>query len=92
MRFRLRPGVDEEAFRAADKKLQTEFAYQQPGLRRRTAARSDEGEWIVVDLWTSAADSEACATRWESDAVVQELMAFVDPDTVVVASYEELGG
>jgi hypothetical protein len=32
MRFRLRPGADEAAFLAADKRVQEEFAYQQPGL------------------------------------------------------------
>src|SRR5262245_44247260 len=50
MTFRLRDGADEAGFRAADQRLQTEFAYQQPGLLRRTTATGDDG-WIVVDLW-----------------------------------------
>jgi hypothetical protein len=40
-RFRLRPGVSPAEFAAADARLQTEFAYQQPGLLRRTAALAD---------------------------------------------------
>ena len=45
MTFRLRLGVDEAEFLGVDKRLQSEFAYQQPGLVRRTTARSDDGAW-----------------------------------------------
>jgi hypothetical protein len=92
MRFRLSPGADMEGFMAADKRLQMEFAYQQPGLLRRTTARSADGSWLVVDLWRSAADADACAARWDSDPVVAAFMAFLDRDTVVSERYDELGG
>jgi hypothetical protein len=61
MRFRLAPGRDEAEFIAADRRLQQEFAYQQPGLVRRTTARGADGDWVVIDLWRSAADADACA-------------------------------
>jgi hypothetical protein len=60
MRFRLPPGADEAAFLAADRRVQEEFAYHQPGLLRRTTARGQDGGWIVIDLWRSAADADAC--------------------------------
>jgi hypothetical protein len=41
MTFRLRPGVDEAEFLGVDKRLQSEFAYQQPGLVRRTTGHAD---------------------------------------------------
>jgi hypothetical protein len=59
-----------------------EFAYHQQGLVRRTTARSDDGEWIVVDLWQSASDADACAQRWERDPVVAEFVALVDGRSV----------
>jgi len=90
MTFRLAAGADEEAFLAVDKRLQTDFAYQQPGLLRRTTAHSVDGQWIVLDLWASAADADACAVRWESDPIAAEFMAFVDRDTVTVVRYELL--
>jgi hypothetical protein len=93
MTFRLREGVDESAFLAADQRLQSDFAYQQPGLVRRTTARGQgerSGDWIVVDLWQSAEDADACAARWEGDPVAQELMALVDPDSVEVRRYADL--
>ena len=79
MRFRLAPGGDEATFIAADRRLQQEFAYQQPGLLRRTTARGADG-WVVIDLWRSAADADACAARWDSDPVVAAFMALVDAD------------
>jgi hypothetical protein len=93
MTFRLAAGADEGAFLAADKRLQSDFAYQQPGLVRRTTARGlrdRAGEWIVVDLWRSAEDADACADRWDGDPVAQEFMAFVDADTVEVRRYADL--
>ena len=95
MTFRLRVGADEEAFLAVDTRLQSDFAYQQPGLVRRTIARGrgDRAqEWIVVDVWWSAENADACAHRWEHDALAQEFMAFLDPTTVDVRRYEDLPG
>lgn len=90
--FRLAAGADEDAFLAADRRVQTEFAYRQPGLLRRTTARStsDEGGWIVIDLWASAADADACDARWPADPAAGAFMAFVDPSSVVSARYETL--
>jgi hypothetical protein len=90
MRFRLRPGGDETAFLAADKRLQEEFAYQQPGLLRRTTARGRDGSWIVIDLWRTEADSDAGAARWELDPVPQAFMDLVDRQSVTVERYEPL--
>src|SRR5580765_7064324 len=91
--FRLRDGADEEAFLAVDQRLQSEFAYQQPGLVRRTIARgqgAQKGEWVVVDLWGDADSADACAQRWDADALAQQFMSFVDKDSVDVRRYEDL--
>lgn len=90
MRFRLRPGVDEGDFREADARLQTDFAYRQPGLLRRTTARAGDGEWLVIDLWRTAADADACAARWDDHPTVRAFMGFVDPASVTTARYLEM--
>lgn len=89
LRFELAPGADEGAFRDADKLVQAEFAYQQPGLVRRTTARGDGG-WVVIDLWHSAAAAEACNARWGKDPVTAAFMSFVAEDSVTVERYVEL--
>jgi hypothetical protein len=88
MRFRLTEQADDQAFEAADRRVQTEFAYQQPGLLRRTLARAEGGEWIVIDVWHSKEDAERCAEAWEGDLATAEFMSFVDAGTVSVGRYE----
>jgi hypothetical protein len=94
MTFRLVEGTDEDAFLAVDKRLQSDFAYQQPGLLRRTLARGvgdRAGEWVVVDLWAGGAEADACAVRWDDDPRAQEFMALVDPSSVEVRRYVDFG-
>ncbi len=90
MRFRLAEKADPQAFEAADRRVQTEFAYRQPGLQRRTVARAEDGEWVVIDLWRTDQDAERCARAWEGDPVTAEFMSFVDADSVSVRRYETL--
>jgi len=89
MRFRLADGVEESAFLAADKELQEEFAYRQPGLLRRTTAKGDDGRWIVIDLWRSAADADACEARWDADPVAERFMRLVEPSSLDTERYIE---
>jgi hypothetical protein len=90
--FRLADGVAEDAFLTADRRVQTEFAYRQTGLLRRTVARatSDDRVWIVVDLWASAADADACEAKWATDPLAADFMACVDAPSVRAARYETL--
>jgi len=82
LRFALRPGADEAAFFAADRRVQTDFAYLQPGLLRRTTARGADGGWVVIDLWRSAGEADACDQRWGNDPAATEFMSYVDRSTV----------
>jgi hypothetical protein len=88
--FKLRPAADEAAFMAVDKRLQAEFAYQQPGLMRRTTARGTDGDWVVIDLWRSEADAERTSRAWGNDPLTAEFTGLIDPDTVLVRRYHEL--
>jgi hypothetical protein len=82
MQFRLLAGISDDEFLAADNRLQIEFAYQQPGMLRRTTAHDEHGEWLVIDHWRSAADADACAERWGRDAIAQNFMRLVDRASV----------
>jgi hypothetical protein len=90
MRFRLAPDADEAAFRAVDARVQVDFAYRQAGLMRRTTTRSDDGEWLVIDLWSSEEAASACSEAWDDDPVTNEFMSFIDPSTVQVGRYQTL--
>jgi len=90
MRFRLVPGADEDAFKAADGRVQSDFAYRQPGLLRRTTARADDGTWIVIDLWRSEPDADAAGGRWDGHPVTAQFMSFVDATSVRTERYRTL--
>jgi hypothetical protein len=88
--FRLVSGASEEAFLAADKRVQTEFAYRQPGLLRRTTARAENSDWVVIDLWRSSSDADACDAKWGEDEATRDFMTFVDRSTMSVGRYQVL--
>ncbi|HMC70919.1 MAG TPA: hypothetical protein VKJ07_17310 [Mycobacteriales bacterium] len=73
--------------RAADARMQTDFAYQQPGLARRTTARDRDGRWCVVTLWASYDDATAAESAAESDDVAQTFWSLVDRDSVSVQRF-----
>ena len=88
--FRLQPGADEEAFLQADYRVQTEFAPFQPGFVRRTTARGQDGEWLVVVLWGSAAHAEQAIAASRSDPAMRALAAFVDPSSHRIQRFDTL--
>lgn len=90
MRFRLRPDADTDAFLAADRRVQSEFAYRQPGMLRRTLARAADGEWVVIDLWRGLADADGATRAWEDDPATATFMEFVDRPSVSVERFETL--
>ena len=88
--FRLGPGADEESFVAADRRVQTGFMYRRPGLLRRTTARGDGGDWLVVAVWDSVENAEATEEASRGDAAVAAFSGFVDPPTVRIGRYRTL--
>ena len=92
--FRLRDGVDEAAFVAADAAAQAGFFYQQPGLVRRTTARGADGEWLVATIWTSADAADGAETALHDPSANAQVRAYLDclADPVVVRRYDQLQG
>ncbi len=69
-------------FLAADARFQTEVAYQQPGLVRRTTARGEGGRWGVVSRWASAADADRAAVALVTHPATVALRGFVDASSI----------
>jgi hypothetical protein len=88
--FRLKEGIDEDAFLAANERMQTEFIYQQPGFVRRTTARAKDGEWLVIGVWSTQADAVAARQVAEGDPVSRAATAMVDASSVTVKRFETL--
>jgi hypothetical protein len=88
--FRLAEGADEADFLEADRDVQTEFAYQQPGLLRRTTARGADGSWLVIDVFRSPEDADAYDRVWGQNEWTSRFMSLVDAASVRTARYEQL--
>ncbi len=88
--FRLVEGADEAAFIEADSRMQQEFFHAQPGFVRRTAARSDDGEWLECTFWDSAADAMASAEAAHTAPAAKACLVFMDLSTFRVSSYTAL--
>ncbi len=90
--FRPRADVTEAALMAADASVQTGFAYLQPGLVRRTTARSTDGEWLVVTIWESDDAADAAQRASTTADVVAEFAALLEPGTVTTRRFATLPG
>jgi hypothetical protein len=88
--FRLAPDVDEDGFLTADRQAQVEFLYKQRGLLRRTTARGEGGEWLVVTVWGSSPDADASATTSDDDPAITRFKSFLDPSTIAMRRYHTL--
>lgn len=92
--FRLRDGVDDAAFVAADATAQQGFYYLQPGLARRTTARSVDtaGEWLCIVVWFTAENAEAAADAAHDHPDTKAAFALIDPASFDVRRFEPLAG
>lgn len=89
MIFRLRHTSDVGDFLAVDERVQTEVAYQCPGLLRRTIARNGD-RWLVLQSWASADACAHGADTASSSPLFATFMAFVDPSTVTVERFGDV--
>ncbi len=81
--FRLHGGADIDTFLAIDGRVQTEVAYQCPGLLRRTLARDGE-RWLVLQIWLTPEAGTAGGQELATSPLGADFMSFVDSSTLVV--------
>ena len=87
--FRLAEGISTVEFLAIDARFQEDFAYQQKGLLRRTTARSDDGTWLVVNLWDSRESADAPRNTDNCQDVIREMQRCIDFSTHKVERFTD---
>ena len=87
VRFRLKDGVDEGEFHQINERFQQEVVPTLPGLQRREATHSPEGEWLLVLRY---ADMESASRAMQSDSseVSRALISFIDMGSMNFGRYE----
>lgn len=90
--FRPRAGVSEDELLAAESRACREFTHLQAGIVRRMTAVSDDGEWLVVQLWADEATADAAAAAAATDPAIGALHALADPASLTTRRYGDIGG
>jgi hypothetical protein len=88
--FELNNGVSVEEFLEIDARFQEEFAYQIPGLLRRTTARGETGTWIVINLWDNADSANGARNVTAGRDALEKMHQVINFDTHKVARYTML--
>ncbi len=91
MTFRLAPGIDEQAFRAVDERVQVEVAYHQPGFLRRSLGRHTDGRWLVLTVWATSDDAATGRAALDASPLGAEFLALLEPGSVVVERFDGVG-
>ncbi|MCI0558828.1 MAG: hypothetical protein MN733_10050 [Nitrososphaera sp.] len=87
VRFQLNDGVNENEFRALNERFQREVAPKLPGLVRREATCSAEGEWLLVLRYTDMETAHQ-AGRSDTSDISQKFMSFINMSTLSVSFYD----
>jgi hypothetical protein len=88
--FALAAGVGAEEFVGRDAAMQAWSYVHRPGLLRRTTARGDGGEVLVLTLHSGAGAPEPLASRSPDDPLAA-FTAAIDASTYRRSVYRDLG-
>ena len=91
MTFRLLPGTNDELFIAADALVQSDFAYQQLGIVRRTIARADDETWLIHTIWASDDAANAAAEAFAASDLGSDFLALIDEATIDISTFIPAG-
>jgi hypothetical protein len=91
-RFRLNDATSVDDFMAINARYQTDFAYQQVGLRRRTVAPGLDGAWLSLTFWGSKSDVHRADEEAVHSLVAQEFESCIEPSSKTVEYFKELPG
>lgn len=86
VRFKLAQGAGEAAFLEENKKAQA-FVARQPGFVSREIARGEDGGWLVLVRWNSAADADASFSKFVAAEEMKPFMDMLDGSSMEAGRY-----
>lgn len=89
--FRLKEGVDDEAFQAENHRMEQSFIKHRHGFVHRDTAKDDNGEYAIVLYWEKASDAQGSMDAFVDAPDTQDFTAMIDMDTFVMTRYEQVG-
>lgn len=86
VRFRLNDGVEDAAFLALNERFQREVAPTLPGLLRREATVSADGEWLLVLRYTNM-ESAHKAGQTDTGDISRAFMQMINMSSMSASFY-----
>lgn len=83
VRFRTLPEIQESEITAINERFQREVAPKLPGLKRREAGVTPDGEWVLA-LYYESADLAKAAMGADTSDVSGKLIAMIDRATLKI--------
>ncbi len=83
----LQDGADVEGWIAANDAMREDHIIKQPGYLGRTLGVTEDGEWIIVVHWESAADAEASIAKFMEAPGIETFMSFPNMETMTNTVY-----
>ena len=77
VRFRAKPEVSDQEMLAVNERFQREVAPSLPGLERREATRSEDGDWVLVLRYADMDHAAGGAAR-DTSPIALEFMSKID--------------
>jgi len=87
VRFRLQPGVTDEAFLAAAA-ASASFLRRQSGFRRRALSKGPDGIWVDHVEWESLAQARTAMEQSMTEPALASFMNAVDPESMMMDHLE----
>lgn len=87
--FKLKPGVTAAQFRLVDQEVEAQHVSKQPGFVSRESAAGENGEWLAIVHWRSAADADASMAGFEKAPAAAGFMASLDASTMRMQRFEK---
>ena len=87
VRFQLNDGINTQDFRALNERFQREVAPKLPGLVRREATQSADGEWLLVLRYTDV-ESAHNAGKSDTSNISQKFMSFINMNSMSASFYD----
>ena len=81
-RFKLRPGISDQDFLAAERRIRRGQIQHQAGYQGREIGRGDNGEWYVIIRWDSKSNAEAWTPKFMQDPDGQAFAGLPDFSTL----------
>jgi predicted SnoaL-like aldol condensation-catalyzing enzyme/heme-degrading monooxygenase HmoA len=90
MTFDTKEGVNQQAFSAANQKVETGFTADQKGFLRRITGVTEDGEQVVAVYWDNKENSDAALQPFMDNSIAKEFMGFMDQSSIQIGRYQSL--